>query len=110
MGQNRGEEGRSACVGGYCVPEAELGTSYMASSHPPAVLLRESFVYLWSISLSLLQSAGVLVTGHRGLYLLEVRTVSGPEMGKKGRKARRGVAKMDGEREGGRGQGKDTLS
>lgn len=75
------------------MPGAELGTPYTESSHLPAVLLTEGFVYLWSISLSLplLQSVGALETGHRGLYLLEVRTVSGPEIGKtKGRKKQGG--------------------
>ena len=104
------------------MPGAELGTPYTESSHSPAVLLTEGFVS-WSrisLSLPLLQSVGALETGHRGLYLLEVRTVSGSEIGetkgikkqggKKKKKARRRVAKMGGKREGGRGQGKATLS
>lgn len=32
-------------------PGAELDASYTLSSHPPAVLLREGFVYWWSICL-----------------------------------------------------------
>ena len=65
------------------MPGAELGTPYTESSHSPAVLLTEGFVS-WSrisLSLPLLQSVGALETGHRGLYLLEVRTVSGSEIG-----------------------------
>lgn len=66
------------------MPEAELGTPYTESSHSPAVLLTEGSVSWWRISLSLplLQSVDALETGHRGLYLLEVRTVSGSKIGK----------------------------
>ena len=82
------------CVCRTAVVCLEPSWAHDTLNHPTCpVLLTEGFVYLWSISLSLplLQSVGALETGHRGLYLLEVRTVSGPEIGKtKGRKKQGG--------------------
>ena len=101
-GQCGGGEGRCVfvcvcvcvCVCRTAVVCLEPSWAHDTLNHPTCpVLLTEGFVYLWSISLSLplLQSVGALETGHRGLYLLEVRTVSGPEIGKtKGRKKQGG--------------------
>lgn len=55
--------------------------SYIISFYPPTVLWREC-LFICGASVSLLQSVGALRTGHKGLYLLDISTVSGPEIGK----------------------------
>lgn len=56
-------------------------TLYILSFRPPTVLLREA-LFICGASVFLLQSVGTLGTGRRGLDLLEVRTMAGPEIGK----------------------------
>lgn len=88
-------------------------TLCIISSHLPTVLLRQGLC-IYRVSASLLQGVGALRTGHRDLYLLEVRTAPGPETGKqkeekKGGKSERWMGRGEKGRREGRGTSKAPL-